>query len=365
MEIRKLNKQALRAFIDSAEFERMPNIPISRHRAVSHMGNPRADDSDTLLVMLYIEGRMAAYMGILPDRIRYKGRMEKCGWISCIWLDPGRRGQGIAAKLLQASIDAWDTKLLGTEFTAPAKRLYDRSGNFRDLAELNGVRLYIRSDLRYLMPPKHRVFDKGKFLLNAADGIFNAWFDLRFRFAGKPPEGMSLEYIDHIDGEAAEFIEARQDRQLFRRSADELNWILENPWILPEEQDDGFSDRYYFTAVDRSFGFIPLKVRNTDGRLLAVMVFAKRNERLKLPYCYYDGPAGRVAEVIHHHIVKWRVSLFTVFHREIANYLYDNPTPALAKKRFKRNYIVAKAFAADGLEKDFIIQDGDADCSFT
>src|SRR5688572_14514979 len=140
MELREFTPAALAEFIRSEEYEKMPVVPISRHRAISQIRNPRVSETDVILVLAYVNGKMAGYLGVLADYIFLNNQKEKAGWLSCIWVDAEMRGQGIAGKLLNCALERWDNRILATEFTDTAKKIYDRSGQFQDLKVSEGIR---------------------------------------------------------------------------------------------------------------------------------------------------------------------------------------------------------------------------------
>ncbi|MEL6841973.1 MAG: GNAT family N-acetyltransferase, partial [Bacteroidota bacterium] len=132
--IQTLNAAALRAYIFSDTFDQTPVLPISRHRALSHLANPRLRPDDVIMIFAHSdEGELVGYLGVLPDEIYLNGKQDRGGWLSCMWVNPITRGQGIGGKLVQAALNAWQGRILVTEFTPAAKRLYDRTEAFVDL----------------------------------------------------------------------------------------------------------------------------------------------------------------------------------------------------------------------------------------
>lgn len=67
MEIKSYNKQQLKEFIESDAFNRLSVIPISKHRAISQINNPRASTEDILLVVQFDKDNVVGYLGVLPD----------------------------------------------------------------------------------------------------------------------------------------------------------------------------------------------------------------------------------------------------------------------------------------------------------
>ena len=142
MHIKQLNSAQLRDFVASAAFQNMPNVPISRIRGLSHAANPRADATDILLFLAEENGEMLGYFGMLTDWIYLQGNAEKVGWMSCLWIDPKTRGKGVAKALIENALQAWDDKMMVTEFTVEAGKLYHKMGIFQDLAISQGIRIY-------------------------------------------------------------------------------------------------------------------------------------------------------------------------------------------------------------------------------
>jgi GNAT superfamily N-acetyltransferase len=334
---------------------------------LSHIQNPRVDDNDVLLLIAYLDEKLVGYLGVLPEIIQLSDNKNmKCGWLSCLWINPLNRGQRIAQQLLAKCFEVWENRILVTEFTESAKGLYDKSGIFTDLQIKQGLRLYVRSDLQKLLPPKSNIFSKIGFLLKLTDGIFNFFADSRFIFCKSKPKDIRIEYINHIDEEIKTFISAKQENQLFKRGIDELNWIIKNPWILSSTTDDYSSSRYHFSSLDKSFGFYALKFYNQKNQIVAFIILSKRNKNLKVPFFYCDSQSlEMVVKVIKQHITKWKINTFTVFHPNLVEYFEKHKSPALLKKQIKRHYIVANIIASQLVINLNEIQDGDADCSFT
>jgi len=272
-----------------------------------------------------------------------------------------RRGKRIAQKLVEKSFEVWDDKILLTEFTEPAKKLYDRIGKFSEMSSMHGVRLYLRADLEKILPPKHYFFRKIKGLLKIFDSVFNAIFDFRYSFLKNKIRDLKFEYIKEIDDEIISFIHKRQSNELFRRGREGLNWMIRYPWIISTPIPE--CEKYHFSAVDKSFAFIPVKIRDIHGKLVAFIIFSNRNDSLKMPLCYYDNIEDAVSS-INHHLVKWKIKTASIYNDKIANKINATSSPALYKKSIERNYLISTKFIKS-IGDSYTIQDGDGDAAFT
>ena len=360
-----LNQAALRAYLGSAEFANSPVVPIVPLRAHSHLCNPRLHPADVLLLLAHVaDGQLVGYLGVLPDTaFLASGEARHCGWLSCLWVSPAHRGQRIAQQLLEQAFAAWNRQIFITEYTGPAEQLYRKTGYFRDLTTKAGIRLYLRADTATLLPPRGRLFARARPLLRLLDGAANAVLGLRQALGKAQPVATGVEYVAALDAEAEQFIRRQQGRQLARRGAAELNWIITNPWLRSAAQPDADGQRYHFSSVANPFGFYALKVRDARGQLAAFLVLARRGNALKMPYCYHTGNVRQVAEVVFACLRQWRIATFTTFQPELVQFLTAHATPALIKRPVLRKYMVSNAI--EGLPEEVELQDGDADCSFT
>src|SRR4051812_49201802 len=112
MDIKTLTPEQLTAFIQTDEFKTMPVVPISTHRALSHQANPRVEEKDVIMILAYEGEKMVGYLGVLADRIFNGTGSFKCGWLSCMWVDPTLRGKGIAKQLLATAFSNWQNHIL-------------------------------------------------------------------------------------------------------------------------------------------------------------------------------------------------------------------------------------------------------------
>lgn len=306
IEIKPLNKKQLLEYLDSNEFRTGAIIPISLHRALSQTKNPRLKEEDVILLLAFYGGNLLGYLGVLPDTIFLKNREPiRMGWLSCIWISQEARGKGISNKMISKSLELWNKKILLTEYVPAIKIIYDKTHHFYETPySKKGIRLYIKSDLYNILPPKKTIFQKFKGLFKAFDSVANIILSIRLVFFKEDVSHLHFEYIDHIDEEVNDFIANRQEKQLFKRNADDLNWIIHNPWVLSSDQKDDLNKKYYFSSTAKSFNFYSLKVRNSGNKLIAFMIFAKRDNNLKLPYFYYDGCIDQAIKVLNYHLIK-------------------------------------------------------------
>jgi len=360
MEIKTYNRSQLSDFINSAEFDTMPVVPISKQRAISQINNPRAADEDVLLAVCYEKRVMAGYLGVLPDNIFNGDKSVKVGWLSCFWVDERYSSRPVAAGLFLEILDAWDRNILITNFVPSLLPLYRKTGLFSKEKTMHGIRAYLRMNLGEILPPKNTLFRSIRPLLTFADSVFNLAADIRFKFFREyPMHDIKWKELTELDDTAADFIRNRNNRDNWtRRHALEITWILRNPWIL-EKSPDKESKKYYFSSVSNRFFYKIITVKDSKG-MTGFALICIRNRTMSVPYVFsenYDTIAG----ILVNYMVGLKCDMITVFHTELARAMKKISFPFLFKKEILKYYLISKSLEfIDGLK----FQDGDGDCAF-
>lgn len=367
MEIRTFNSAQLNDLLHSEAFKLVPVIPISTHRAISHIHNPRTDREDILMIIAYENDIMVGYLGVLADRIyTLKGEPLKCGWLSCMWVNPVLRGKGIAKQLLSTAFRTWNDHILVTEFTPEAKGLYDRSGGFNDLRINDGLRCYLRFNLHEVLPKKNEKYKAYQSVLKLADSIANIPVNLRLSLMKSTlSSGVVFGSVSEITNDLNQYLLSKQTDHFERRSADDLNWIIKYPWLI-ESKPTEESERYHFSSVSWRFKNLCYKLTD-NGEVKGYIHFTIRDNHLKIPYLYCESEnINDVVQFIYKIMLDHKLNMLTVFHPDLVSFFKSNSTPFIYKRPIKRHYIISKILDAHFSDrKRLIIQDGDADCAFT
>lgn len=363
IEIKLLNKVRLANFISSEEYSSLENIPISKHRAVSHINNPKVADNDILLLLAYFDDKMVGYLGVMPEHLFFNNKKIKSGLLTSLWVNPKFRGNQIGLKLILKSHELYHKNILLADYVEHTIKIYNKTNNFKSPILKTGVRLYIKSDLQTILPPKKIFFKKIKNLLSIFDFVINLFIKFIYLFF-RTKINSNIEYVSFIDEEINEFIKPKLVNEVFQRQKEELNWVIEYPWVLSSPKIDDFNKRFYFSSIDNSFEYFSIKIKNKKNKITAFLILTKRNNTLKMPYCYYEKNSElEVVNVINEQLLKLKICTFTCFHKDISKLLLENKTISLYKKKIVRKYLISKNLPFN--ETNFNIQDGDGDCAFT
>ena len=138
IDIREYRVKDLRDSLETNALWRSGAIPITKHRAISQINNPRSDEDDVVLLIAYQDDEVVGYIGMLPDRFEIGDALHKIAWATAFWVSSRLRRQGIGTKLVAEALDRWDGSIavFGNENT---HRTFMASGNFVPLKTLQGA----------------------------------------------------------------------------------------------------------------------------------------------------------------------------------------------------------------------------------
>lgn len=361
IELKLLNKSQLTLFIQSDIYTQMPVLPISKHRAWSHIHNPRAHDDDTLLILAYEQETLLGYLGVLPDDIHAKsGEIFHAGWLSCIWVSPQARGKGIAKKMVTEAYELYHHHILITNFTKEVGVLYNKLGIFDDLPDMIGYRFYRKMCLAGVLPLRYANLVKFKLMFKVVDYFFNLFW---LPFLNKTQDNLITEKAkpSEVDFDAYNSCNVPL---AFKRAKQEFEWIENYPWIIQVNEKSQESKKYHFSSEELQFESEFVKLTQNKEHC-GFLKYNFRNGHLKIPYVLFkSSDLSLLSRSISNLIIQKDASYVTLFMpAEIINnlkfqYLYKKPIV----RHFKITRELAKKLKNTA---QLTIFDGDGDAVFT
>ena len=351
-------------FIEDASVAQLPDIPITPLRALSQKQNPSADSEDPALIVAYNqEEEIVAYFGCLPDRIA-AAPAEKICWSSCWWGHP-EKGKGATMQVFYQALKLWKGKMLFDALPEKSESILNHMGFF-SFRKINGIRGFMRFKWRKIIPARYPKLKAIEFLFGWMDWLLNVAYAIRIAIWDVlQKEDFQIKRINTIDHQATDFITKHNNNELIGRGQDELNWIIQQPWLEVNKDGVGpMSQTYFFSAYAKQFENIVLKVWHKK-EMVAVLFMTLRDGELKLPYAYFEKEkAALVGKVIVRKMIEFRAETFVCFNKELWTYFRENSGP------FYHLRLIDKTFGySSELEKymneDVVIQDGDGDVVFT
>lgn len=375
MEIRVFTVKEVNEWVHTPAYQQLAVVPITPHRALSYFHNPRGHPDDPVCFTAWEEGKLIGFRTVLADHIPLQGSLIRFGWLSGVWVDPSYRRMGIARKLLEAALEAWDHKLMTHNNTPISRSVYMRSGHFQPYHIQLGKRFYLRFDSKQLLAPKHPLLGRITGILGGLDGLGNALNDLKWkRIQNRFPTG-NYEPLswDSLSLDWKEFIEVESSKNLSQRGPKELLWMNKFPWIK-EQKGMASEDPYYpFSSFRRTFTSIPVGVSDNSGSPEAFLQLCQVDAQMIIPF--YFGPkllekdsllGGKIYHLILHLLLSNQCNTLTIYHATLVGLLEPLKRLSLYEKPFEQVYLASSTLLSQLPDpQTCVFQDGEGDFGFT
>lgn len=356
--LKTLNKTQLEDFISSGEFENYDFLPVTRHRAQSQIRNPKAKNDQTLLILAFDDDQLAGYIGCLPDAFTADGKVLNFAWLSTLYINDQYRGKRIAQTLLNKVFDEYRGNIAITEFTKEAESLYNKIGLFKYTKPKQGKRYYFKTDIETIIPSKKKSTKPLQPVFRIADSVANFFISIKNSYVKQP--AFPFEILDKIDDESADFISKFKSN----RTAEEINWAIENPWILEGETVE---KKYLFSSYSKSFKYFWVKVYCDNKNLITCSLLILRDGHLKIPYLFSTSDVTQFIDFLSYFIVENNVNMMTSYQEELNQKIKTHLAfPDIHQRNIERRYMFHQNLLQhlpENFEPDF--QDGDGDCLMT
>ncbi len=364
MEIKQLTIEELNQLMHSEEISGWTSLPISPFRLMSQMKNPHLLREDIVMVIALENNDLVGYMGALPDDMLVDTTSHHVAWASCIWTRPAHRRKGLGQTLTSTMNAAWNDKLFLTEFTTPAKAIYDGLGSFESICTKKGYRYFYRSILHLIA--KNRLSNNKIILglLRLIDGAINIFLALRITlksYFGKKAKYRWREYnLSNIP------------QELFPPSAfvhvfEENNWIFFNPWLSADKAVA--CEHYFFPTLVDKFQFRAITFINRDNFSIALLIYSRINNECKiLSFSIINAPG------IDHKRLKKSIEKFFLAEKVNSVLSYDLRYDQLMRhggsfffyrKKRRREYLAGRSFIEQLPQSQISVCEMDGDVVFT
>ena len=361
MLLQSYNRIELQQFIDSDFFKNLNQIPISYHRAVSHIHNPDIQDDDELLWAVYQGDQLLGYVGVLPGKVNMNNESKRIFWLSCFWVDESARKTNIASILFFSLLKRYREQLFISNFLPNLEKTYQGLRIFNPTFYKTGSKFYCKSCFSDILPtrfPKTRLL---KPLLIFIDFTINLFIDFRKIFIKPLSIQSKIVSLNTFDNEFQHFIQSfYKDKDYVERFAEHFEWILKYPWVL-EGKADQESKRYYFSSKAEQFEYDVVKFYK-EKKLKAFLWLKIRDKKLSVSYVFaeedlYDDITNYILQKVY----KGNLKVITVFNPLISNRIRNHKNRYLFERNVKLPYITPKTMEINPR----IFQEGDGDNIFT
>lgn len=357
----------LKSFVNSAEFHRMNEIPISTVRAISQALNPNADLGDIALIYaLNEQDQLVGYIGILPS-IMYTPVPEKIFFNSCWWVHP-KLGRDVGMKLFYRMLQITHGKIVFFELSRHTESILRHINGMSFSQEIIGFQGFTRINLSGWIPIRFKFLSFLRPLTRFTDWLFNLPVRLYYHAFHSYKANASkfiFEKIDIPDGELWSWVNQLEKPGIKFRATQEFQWIKQNPWIISLDKDiNGESNRYKFSVAAKDWKQDWLKVVS-DGNPIGLFFLSKRDGLLRVPYAWFSSGNNKIiGQAFQQFLVEEKASSMICFNPALVNAM--NSAGGFFLFRRQRHKVMAWPEAMNTfMQKGYAIQDGDGDAVFT
>lgn len=353
------NKVQLQKLITSGRYKNFPFLPISIHRAISHINNPNLADDKTTLILAFFNGKLAGYIGVMADTLISNHNKIQVGWLSTLFVHTDFRGKQIAQQLLNKACEEYEGKILITEFTPEAEKMYIKSKMFSYQAPLVGMSYHFLFNFQKILPVKNEKWNNISAVLKFCDFTLNSVLKLIYKLKKNTKDNFEIK--NTTDTEIEDFIKKNKKQNIFNRNLPEINWILDFPWVLSGKNPE--KTVYQFSDFDEKFENIYIKIYE-HKILKTVLMLSVRNTTAKVHFVIGDYHPQISAEALYFYIIKNNIRNLICFDPDI-NEQFKHVYILFRKERI-RKFLMHKNLLTL-LDKDFVfdVSAGDGDAIFT
>tara|TARA_R110001583_G_scaffold34847_6_gene116640 strand:- start:10393 stop:11505 length:1113 start_codon:yes stop_codon:yes gene_type:complete len=367
--IKKIKLNELQEFVNSIDYHKLIDKPISLARVISYLNNPNANGDDVVLYMAFVELDFIGYKTIFSDTFIYNNCKTKFGWLSGTWTHKNYRRKGISTLLLNEVLIDWDENLMYTNYAEESKAVYDKTDKFSLLKSNKGYRHYIRFSFKELLPPKFHYFRKNIKILKYIDATLNLFGDLRFKLLNtKKKSNYTICKLEDWNDEIISFIEPFKKKELFKRDEIIYDWIAKYPWVKTDSETKKLSEQYYFSNYSIKFSsnwYIIQEIKTQ--KIIGIALITINNEHLKIPYIYaIAANLPCLKDLIIKLCIEHKISYLTVYNTDLNKLILEQNFLKIVSRKFTQNYFCSTKLVS-GLPYNNVLEilNGDGDVVFT
>ncbi len=321
----KIKLCELKDFINSNEFIKLEEKPLSIERAQSYLNNPHAKPNDIVLYLIRQGSTLIAYRTLLPDD--YGTPPMHFAWFSGNYVNPNFRRQGFSQKLLKEVMQDWDNKLMFTNYAPISHKIYQKLGSFNNISTREGGSFYLKFSAKKILYA--RTAKALRWLLPLLDVFIHTFVELKLRLRKKHTFSPDINIYKRPD---KEFLRRFDNREMigFNRNVSDLEWIVNFPWITENSE----KQNYFFSYTAKQFYYRYILIGTNDFALLKL-----RDGHLSIPYFSASNKEvlNKLSKFIIAWSVKYKISHFTTYDEKLYRTILEQKHPFIIHKQKTQN----------------------------
>jgi hypothetical protein len=363
MDIRYYTARQMESELSGNELWNQKYCPITRHRALSIVKNPRTLPGDPVLLVGYLDGEVSGYIAIVPDVLYAGDQSVRIGWLGSWWCDPDPANSMMAVSLLMKAYELYNGFLGGSEAARRADQIIRSSNRFKPFRTAVGCQYILRFNSGYWIPRKYPGLRPLGWVFRFTDAGLNLVQNNRLRLwksLNKMEDGLSIEYLTQIyDKDTIDFIMQHSHSQLTRRNHEDINAMIKYPTSLATILEDKTKSRYFFSNHSGRFLYLLYRIMDDSRKIQAVVLICVDGNHLTIPFVFHRGNTERtVFKSILHHVINMDIDMMTTYHPGFIELMKGLRVPNAYTKTRYRNSLISKKIKHKPYIEPFM-QDGD------
>lgn len=310
---------------------------ISNARALALTQNPNARDSDPAIAVAYDGAKAVGYTAVFAD----KWCDELIFWGTTGYIDASMRGRGVGTRLYSSMMQACNNQWFASDSAPTALTISKKTG------------LGIYYFNRYYLSFSCSKSLKSTILTKMVQRVNR-------KVLSHLNQSARLEITRYVDDQTYAFITQYAYKDLFHRSQEMLNWILQCPFKASAPADlAAFSD-YEFTTVLPQYNIYAFRILLND-KLIGFAMLRHNMDDLTLLYIYKDNIfADEVYASLVKHILNQRIAIFRTFDKGLIDF-YNRIGAKSMNTKSRIQQISLSVPANVNIDPSKVIQGGDGD----
>ena len=326
--------------------EGLSEVMIDKVRAYALVTNPYVNDDMSLVSALFVDGKVAAYTYVFPDRME-KPHGRTIFWNTTLYVNPNYEGRGYAYCVIAAICE-----LYGDDY-------FDLDAAEASVENLKYQGLTVTYRPQYILRQKAMSSGSGKAALaqvwNKLCGYFRSREkELRAQIVNSD---YRLQYVNYVDDETYAFVRSHAKDDLLLRSQESMNWILQHHFMIESPLRRRVRRRCKFASALPIFRMYAFVVRQQE-QIVGFVVLRTTCNEWAVKYLYYDEMAREVVFMaVAEHLLAEQRPLFSTADKRLHDYVAQYRIYA-CEEIYNRSFSYPKNFDYDA---SLNIQAGDGD----
>lgn len=264
-------------------------------------------------------------------------KQVKCAWIQEVWTKNKRDSTTINHLINEAKNDYSNNLIINSNTITNIGKLSELTGfslvNYQNGQQFQFFSSHTKqlikngSTAQKLALPFQWIKDTSTNIISAPTRAYKQYGDTKHKIT-------AINKIDLIDN----FIEPFHQKNLFKRSVPEFNWICENSFIDNAKSNKKADKKYINYQYDDDQFVKHYVLKNDESSFDAYFILRCVTGQMTIPYLFVKGSVVKtVADFIWQQAIQQKVNSLTVYHQFIGEYIKNVKYPNLKSTAVRKN----------------------------